>query len=220
MEHQEKAVLFDLDGTLVDTIGDITAAINAALVAFSISPLEEAEGKKVVGNGLRNAFLRAMELRGREPSPSEVDRGYGLLMDHYRRHPTDRSLPYPGVEGLLASLSCPFGVLSNKADELTKRILFSLFPSVSFPFVLGMKENLPRKPDPTTFRMFCAQERLSPSEVLYVGDSEVDWLLSRNAGCPLVLVSWGFRPRNELEKLEGATLCATINELKERIHGM
>lgn len=219
----EKAVLFDLDGTLVDTIGDIVTALNAALAEENVAPFGRVDGMSVIGRGLRNAILEALKLRGRSVTKERLEELYGILMACYRAHPADYSRPYPGVTDLLSRLEAEgivYGVFSNKADELVQVIIRRLFPTLHFPFVLGMKDSLPRKPDPAGLVLFADQAGVSAESVIYVGDSEVDWQLAQQAKCRLLMVTWGFRQKKDLEKLEKVTLCDTMEELEASIHAI
>jgi phosphoglycolate phosphatase len=218
-----QAVLFDLDGTLIDTIEDIIAALNAALSDEGLAPLTVEQGKTVVGRGLRNAILKALQLCGVSVSPPRLDSLYGVLTEYYRAHATDFCKPYEGIAPLLQSLNeknLPIGVFSNKDDVLTKEIIAKVFPSVRFEWVRGMREDFPSKPDKAGLLKFCKKIGISVDSLLYVGDSEVDWQAAENAGCPHVLVTWGFRKKSELLNIEGVHLVDSVKELEEACNGL
>jgi phosphoglycolate phosphatase len=222
-ERNTKAVLFDLDGTLIDTIEDITAALNAALVSEGLDPLSTDEGKSVVGRGLRNAIRGALALRGREAEEERVDVMFGVLTDHYRSHPVDFCRPYDHIHSLLEDLNAsqiPIGVFSNKDDVLTKKIIGLVFPDISFVWVRGMRDDFPAKPDGAGLRKFCGKLGIGIESLLYVGDSEVDWKAAEDAGCPHVLVTWGFRSREELLGIDGVRLVDSVQELEDACHGI
>ncbi|MFA6845939.1 MAG: HAD family hydrolase [Sphaerochaetaceae bacterium] len=222
-QEKVKAVLFDLDGTLVNTIDDIVSAINKALVEEQIEGIDSSIGKSVVGNGLRNALNKTLLLRGDSVSPQRLEQLYQVLLSYYKDHPVIFSKPYEGITEMLEDLrvsNIVLGVFSNKADELVQKILSVLFPSHPFRFILGLREGLPRKPDPMGVSLFCQETGVAPKETLYVGDSEVDYQLAINSHCQVALVTWGFRSESQLRKLDEGIICDTIVQLKRRIHAV
>ena len=222
-ESRIQAILFDLDGTLVDTIEDITAALNAALADEGLAPLTLEQGKKVVGRGLRNAISGALEMQGHSVSEARMDSLFSILTDYYIAHATVFCKPYEGIPRLLATLNerkIPVGVFSNKDDVLTKVIVDKMFPNVRFAWVRGMRSDFPRKPEPAGILYFCRNLELPVASLLYVGDSEVDWQTAENAGCLHVLVTWGFRKRSELLTIEGARLVDSVKELEDACNGL
>lgn len=220
MQSSGKGVLFDLDGTLVNTISDIQAAINAALAASGVAPIDEATTKTVVGRGLANALRGALGPALDTMDTARFDELYRILISFYEAHPCEHSKPYPGVSSLLRNLvarGVQVGVLSNKADVLVRMIIRRLFPSLPFALIQGMEASLPHKPDPKALSLFLNATGLGRDEMLYVGDSEVDWQFAKASGCRVALVSWGFRGRDALGKLDSTVICDTIAELEERI---
>ena len=222
-ESAIQAVLFDLDGTLVDTIEDIRMAINIALEAENLENLTIEMTKQVVGRGLRNALIDACTLRLRDFSPSRINELYELMMRYYRKHHSDRSKSYEGILALLKTLNernLPIGVFSNKEDGLTKEIVTRMFPSIRFVWVRGMREDYPRKPDKSGVLRFIDNVGIEMQHLLFVGDSEVDYQTAVNAGCPHILVTWGFRPKEELLTLRNAHLVDSVDELEDAIYGL
>ncbi len=218
-----KAVLFDLDGTLVDTIEDIRRALGHALHAEGLAPPSSSLTQQVVGRGLSNALKGVLVNYGHQVDEQRFARLYQEMLLYYREHYAVYSHPYEGIAELLQSLGAqglPVGIFSNKEDGLTKCIVGSLFPTYPFAWVRGLRENFPRKPDRSGIEYFCNKVGLQTQEVLYVGDSEVDWQTARNACCPCVLVSWGFRPKEELLALEGTVVVDTVRELEDAIYGI
>ncbi len=218
-----QAVLFDLDGTLVDTIEDIADALNRALGVEGLSPLDVEMTKKVVGRGLRNALIGAVELRGKTFSSDHIDRMYDSMMEYYRKNHCVKSRPYEGIRPLLEDLdrrNIPLAVFSNKEDGLTKEVIRTLFPDIRFAWVRGMRSNFPRKPDTAGIKHFANKVGLPVESLLYVGDSEVDYQTAVNAGCQHILVSWGFRPKEELAQLGATRLVDSVEELQEAINDL
>lgn len=196
-------VIFDLDGTLLDTMEDIRHAINYALVAFDGSRISGDECRRFVGHGLRKALQNAVashvpELR----DDGEFELMYSLLMGYYRNHPSDYATPYEGVDELLSSLrdkGIKIGVLSNKRDELVKAIVKAKFPDIPFAFVQGQVDSLPLKPDKRAFDYALSAMHESADDAVYIGDSEVDFTTAENAGVARIIVSYGFRSEEELK---------------------
>lgn len=218
-----QAILFDLDGTLVDTIEDIRMAMNVALDAEKLEPLTTEMTKQVVGRGLRNALIAACTLRFRDVSQTRLNELYELMMGHYRMHYADKSRSYEGIPSLLKTLNdrnLPIGIFSNKEDGLTKAIVSKMFPSIQFVWVRGMRDDYPRKPDKSGVLRFIGKVGIEMQNLLYVGDSEVDYQTSVNAGCRHVLVTWGFRPKEELLTIPDAHLVDSVNELEDAIYGL
>ncbi|MBQ9202482.1 MAG: HAD family hydrolase [Bacteroidales bacterium] len=200
-----KAVIFDLDGTLADTIHDIAAAANASMAArqHPIHSLEEY--RRMVGHGLRNLCWQALPQEARDED--ELDICHRLTMQYYRAHPVDGTRLYPGMKQVLVRLheeGLHLAVLSNKADELTRVIIEKLEVEPLFTVVSGLRDGFPRKPDPAGAHWVMdrlqeqAGERILPAEVLYVGDSGVDMQTAANCGFVSLGVTWGFRSREEL----------------------
>lgn len=220
---EKRVVIFDLDGTLVDTIADIRLAVEAAVSDLGMGRLTDALVMEHVGRGLANTLRGVLEAGGRHPSDEEVEERTLRLMAHYRRYPVVGSRPYDGVAALLGRLQDAgviLGVLSNKEDGLVKSIVATLFPTVEFLLVRGMREGYERKPHPSTVGEFSDLMGTASHRMIYVGDSEVDWQTAKAASVPVILVSWGFRPREALSALDGAVLVDTVVELEEAINGV
>lgn len=192
-----KLCAFDLDGTLVNTIGDMAAALNGALHALALPELSEAEVQARVGNGMRKLCERALPA-GREDLLEELQKRYN---ERYVRDCCERSRVYAGIPALLASLraqGAACAVVTNKPQPQTDRVITHFFPADSFCAVLGQSDRYPRKPAPDMLRAVMAQCGARPQEVVYVGDSDVDVRLAQNAGVPCVGAAWGFRGRDFL----------------------
>lgn len=195
------AVIFDLDGTLADTLDDIAAAMNAVLATHDLPIHEPAAYRLMIGLGLGNLVREALPeaLRDDETIAACLDE----MTTEYRRHLLDRTRLYDGVAELVAHLrdeELGLAVLSNKADELTQRIVAALFEPDTFDVVLGARPELPRKPDPTTALRVAERLGVSPARIAYLGDSAVDMRTAAAAGMIPVGVTWGLRDRSELEE--------------------
>jgi len=195
-----RAVLFDLDGTLVNTIGDIRQAVNTALKEKNIAPLNDLEIMSCVGHGLKNSLKGALEYRGANFTETELDVMYHVLMDYYSKFPYLNSTPYPHILEMLKRLKqkeLKIGVYSNKEDSLVKIIVSKVFPDLRFEFVHGRGVFVP-KPDKDGVDAFLSLTGEKACDMIYAGDSEVDYLTGKNAGTGIVICSWGFRNREQL----------------------
>lgn len=212
-----KAVFFDLDGTLLDTVEDIRAAINYALRAYDGEEASRDEVFRYVGRGLRRAFQSAVD----EKHPrgivddNEFSLAYSLMMEHYRRHPADHTVPYPGIPSLLERLAdegCRLGVVSNKDDGIVQAIISRFFPN-AFGFVSGQRPDFPLKPDPSLLLHGLRCVGAVPEESVYIGDSEVDWETGKRAGVRTAVVSYGFRSAEELASCGIKADACSVGEL-------
>ncbi|HNS06021.1 MAG TPA: HAD family hydrolase [Candidatus Saccharicenans sp.] len=193
-----KGVIFDLDGTLLDTIEDITSALNTVMLRHGFKQFSIEEAKKMVGDGMRELMVRAKpELTGQ---PELIDALVNEFRQEYARVWREHSRPYPGIPELLTELNekgLKLAVLSNKAHPFTEIMVKELLP-VPFQAVLGSQPGIPLKPDPAPARLVLQELNLRPDEVLYVGDTAVDMKTALAAGLIPVGVLWGFREAREL----------------------
>lgn len=193
-----KAVIFDLDGTLLDTIGDLADAGNHALLLCGYPTHTKEEFKYFVGDGRRNMVLRMLpeEAAADETVVAKVETAFDEM---YHKHMLDTTLPYPGIPELLDALKAEglkLGVVSNKPDEFVLSIVADYFPGI-FDAVCGQSGGI-LKPDPAGLNQVLAALGVKPHQALYVGDSGVDVATAQNAGCPCCAVTWGFRKKKEL----------------------
>ena len=198
-------LLFDLDGTLLDTLGDLLDATNYALRAHGYPERTLPELRRFVGNGAHNQ-IRLSVPEGADPLPVlETYLGY------YPAHCRVKTRPYEGVPEVLRALGekYPMAIVSNKPDGAVKELCGELFPGI---YALGEAPGCPRKPAPDM--VFKAMEAIGVDRCVYIGDSEVDILTAKNADVPCVSVTWGFRDEPDLIKNGATCLCSNPEELK------
>ena len=217
----KKFVIFDLDGTLVDSIYDLGDCVNTALRAYDLPENTLKEYYSFVGNGMENLLRTSMKSKG------DDDELYKKVRDvfdrEYKLHSNDKTVPYEGVGevlGILSEKGISTAVLTNKAEEFVPEILEKAFPSHKFTYAWGQREDIPRKPDPQGLLKLIEESGFDVSECVYIGDSEVDVKTARNAGVDLICVLWGFRSCEELVSSGAGTLVASAEELLEKILSM
>ena len=196
----KKAVIFDLDGTLADTIASITYCGNLALSRFGLPSFGEEDYKYFVGDGAAMLIRRALLAAGDERL-EHFDEVYETYLEIFAKDCMYQVKPYEGICALLEELkrlSVRIAVLSNKPDRDSLRVVEALFGKGYFDFVQGQREDIPRKPDPAGVYRIMEAFVLPAGDFLYVGDSGVDMKTGRAAGIFTVGVLWGFRDRKEL----------------------
>jgi len=204
-------LLFDLDGTLLDTLEDLLDATNHALRAHGYPERTLPELRRFVGNGAHNQ-IRLSVPGGADPLPVlETYLGY------YPSHCRIKTRPYDGIPEVLRKLKekHPVAVVSNKPDGAVKELCADIFPGI---YALGEAPGCPRKPAPEMVHK--AMEALGVDKCIYIGDSEVDILTAKNAGVPCISVTWGFRDEPDLIRAGADTLCRTPEELLPLINSM
>ncbi len=193
-----KAIIFDLDGTLVNSIGDIADAMNTVLAKRHYPTYDYDTYKTFVGSGVKSLVIKA--LPDTAPKQSEIDECLINMMEVYSKNCTNKTMPYDGILELLDTLNTKklkLAVLSNKEDSLTKKVAKALLPDYLNP-VYGLKEEALKKPNPQVLLQLCKNLNVNPEEAIYVGDTDVDILVAKNANMLAVGVSWGFRDPQEL----------------------
>lgn len=196
----KKLVIFDLDGTLLDTIADLAIAANHALqqLGYPTHPVDTI--RTFVGNGINKLLERS--LPEQERNEENFQRMRSHFIPYYDAHNADLSAPYPGIVSLLETLQAKglmLAVASNKYQEATEKLIHHYFPTIRFVEVLGQREGIAVKPDPSIVFDILKKADVLAEEVLYVGDSGVDMQTAINASVDAIGVAWGFRPRTELE---------------------
>ena len=206
---KKTGLLFDLDGTLLNTLEDLRDATNAALRHFGCPERTLEEIRTFVGNGARNQIRLSLPGRADDPDLDAVLEWYKA---YYADHCQIKTAPYPGVPELLETLKgeWPMAIVSNKPDIAVKTLCAEHFPGI---YARGEAPDCPRKPAPDM--VYKAMAAIGVERCIYIGDSEVDIRTAKNAGVPCISVLWGFRDRCVLENEGGRYFCAEARELPE-----
>lgn len=195
----KQLVIFDLDGTLINSIADLAVAVNLALEKCGYPTHPEEAYCFMVGDGVRKLFERA--LPEGERTEENIERIREQFMPYYDLHNADFSRPYEGICELLGELQArgvKMAVASNKYHSATQKLIAHYFPDIRFEIVLGHREGVPTKPHPQIVEDILTQTQVAKENVLYVGDTNVDMQTAKNAKVDVVGVAWGYRPREEL----------------------
>lgn len=203
-----KLIIFDLDGTLLDTLTDITNSVNYTLKHFNQPLRQEEEIKYFLGQGPKYLLTHAFQ------EITDYEKVYAVYNNHYQRHQHDNTKPYDGVKETLDALKKTdilLAVCSNKQDAITKSLITSLFPN-TFDYVIGTSDKLRRKPASDMPNHIIKTLNVSKEDVLYIGDTETDMLTAQNTGIKAIAVTYGFRSEAELEIYKPYKI---INNLKE-----
>ena len=211
-----KTVVFDLDGTILDTLQDLKNAVNHGLNFYNLPEKDLEFVRKAIGNGTTVLIQRC--------TPSSLNDNERLAVfnefkAYYLAHYADYTKPYPGIKELLEKLhnKVRLAVVSNKDNDLTNKIIKKEFGNL-FDIIQGSYLDHPKKPDPYLINKIIKENNINKEECLYVGDTNVDKESATNAGLPYLLVNYGYRTRKELEKMcpEDTTI-STIDELYNKI---
>lgn len=211
-----KAVIWDLDGTLLNTLDDLAASVNAALAMNGMPLRSTQEVRAFVGNGIRKLMIRAVP--GGEANPA-FDKALEDFTRHYGAHSQDRTQPYDGILEMLDRLSAEgvkHAIVSNKIDFAVKALSRAYFGE-RMCAAIGDDPSRARKPAPDSVFAAMREMGVTAQETVYVGDSDVDVLTARNAGVPCVAVLWGFRDEACLRAAGAGRLARTPDELREII---
>jgi len=212
-----EAAIFDLDGTILNTLDDLATSVNHALAQHHMPQVSTDAVRRFTGNGIATLVARCVP---EGTSEQEVQATLETFKAHYAKHSQDTTGPYPGIIDMLHELDendVACAVVSNKADFAVQHLVRTCFPSM-FGAVVGEQPLIRRKPDPDM--VWAAITELGvedPDNVVYLGDSEVDIETARNTGCDCVLVSWGFRDVPWLERHGAKKIVDTPQELLEAI---
>lgn len=193
-----KAIIFDLDGTLINSIEDIADAMNTVLINHNYPTHNYETYETFVGSGVRSLIVKALPEQHR--SESQIDTCFDEMIVVYGKQCTVKTKPYAGIVDLLdvlKSKKLKLSVLSNKADVLTKKITLALLPNYFDP-ILGLKIEAHKKPNPKVVLEICKTLNVLPEETIYVGDTGIDIQTAKNANMLAVGVPWGFRDKQDL----------------------
>ncbi len=212
----KKTLLFDLDGTLLNTLDDLTASVNHALAAVGLPQKQAQEVRRYLGNGIR--VLVASCVPDGEENPV-FEACFAAFRAYYDQHCLDTTRPYPGVPEVLSRLKSEgyaMALVTNKVDSAAQQLWRDHF-SDTLELAIGAREGVKRKPDAEMPLLALRALGGTPEQCVYIGDSEVDFATARNAGLRCVLVTWGFRDREELLALGADAVCDEAEKLPEVI---
>ena len=207
-----KTYIFDLDGTLLNTLGDLAASTNYALRQYGMPEHTIDDVRRSVGNGVGKLIERALPGGLTNPQYEDV---LATFRKHYMLHSLDTTAPYPGIESLLHSLrshGCNVAVVSNKFYNATVELCRHFFAD-TVEVAIGERENIRRKPAPDTVFEAMRQLGVTGEDTVYVGDSDVDVATARNSGIPCISVLWGFRDRDFLIEHGATTFVNTPEDI-------
>ena len=209
-----KLVLFDLDGTLLNTIADLSKAVNHALKLRDLPQHPLGEVTKMVGHGVRNLITQALPAELRDDTAT-VDAVLTDFTDYYFAHIDVYTQPYPGIPELVTTLHSHgvlLAVASNKFQAGTEYLIKEFFPGIPFVTVLGNRPGFPLKPDPEIVGEVLRKAGIKKEEAVMVGDSPTDMRTAANGGIMGIAVGWGYR---DMRGIEGITVAETVEELKK-----
>lgn len=210
----KQLVIFDLDGTLLNTIADLATSTNYALRRCGFPEHRVEEYLYFVGNGITKLFERALPEESRSAENIAYMRTF--FLEYYTEHNTDHTRPYDGIPHLLEVLSArgvKMAVASNKYQAGTEKLIAHFFPQIPFVAVLGQREGIPTKPAPDIVYDILQRAGVEKDDTLYVGDSDVDMCTARAAGVESAGVTWGFRGRDELSRAGACHLAETPDDI-------
>lgn len=208
--------IFDLDGTILDTLEDLTDGVNFALSECGCPVRTIAEIRSFVGNGIRKLIERALPSGTPE---AEIDRVHGTFSPYYKAHCDVKTKPYDGIPEMLQTLrdaGVLTAVLSNKGDFAVQPLVRQYFPDL-FTIAFGERSGIPRKPAPDAVFEILERLKIEKSDAIYIGDSNVDIETARNAGIFCICVDWGFREHAQLIEAGAERIVSTPKELLEAI---
>lgn len=210
-----QAVLFDADGTLLNTLDDLADSMNSTLAHFGFPTHDTEKYKYFVGDGMGNLVIRALPESTRQ-DPGLVSKCSTMMRETYDRNWNNKTKPYPGIPELLDGLvrsGIRMSILSNKPDQFMQKVARELLPAWNFDIVMGERPPIPRKPDPTSAIEIAKHIGIEPGRFLYLGDTATDMRTANGAGMFAVGALWGFRTADELTSNGARKLIARPPEL-------
>ena len=217
MSKPYQAVIFDLDGTLLNTLDDLHAAVNHTMSALNHPLRTKDEVRSFVGDGIKELIKRSLP----EGNTSDMVPAYDIFCRYYSEHNAQKTLPYAGMVPLVQRLrqsGVQTAVVTNKTDFAANALCDKFFPDC-FHTVIGARDNLAKKPSPDGVHQALTQMNVQRAHAVYVGDSDVDFQTAKNAGLDCILVSWGFRDKALLEKLQPLAVADDAKSLQNLLLG-
>ena len=213
-----KAVLFDLDGTLVNSLDDLADSVNFALTEFGFPTHETEKFKYFIGDGMAKLIERVLpeDKKDAELQKSVLD----VFMNHYRSHFADKTAAYEGIADLVNELSAKglkLAIVSNKVQDMAEEVARRVLSGIEFDIVCGKREGYPTKPDPTLTLEIIGELGVSPLECVFIGDSGMDMAVAKNAKLVSIGVLWGFRAEDELRNNGADYIVSRPQEIAEII---
>lgn len=216
MKHKYTLAIFDLDGTLLNTLNDLAASVNAALAACALPPRTTDEVRSFVGNGIRRLIDRSVPKGTEKDLTDDV---FARFKEHYALHCADRTAPYDGIIALLEALRArgiKTTVVSNKADFAVKELCSRYFDGL-LDEAIGEREGIKIKPAPDSVNEVLSRLGVSPENAVYIGDSDVDIQTAKNACMDCISVCWGFRSKDFLHENGAEVIAERPEQLLEMI---
>ena len=207
------AVLFDLDGTTIDTLADLIETVNVVLAKNGYPQRTDDEIRGFLSNGTRRLVADAA---GGNPDEEEINKLVDDYKSYYMTHCCDLSKPYAGIPELLRELrdnGIFLGIVTNKVDEIACKMAKHYFPGL-FRVVVGQKDEIPHKPAPNMMECAMAHLGVDKEQCFYIGDSEVDVATAKNVGCDFIAAAWGFRDRDVLIDAGASRIVDDVAELR------
>ena len=211
-----KTIIFDLDGTILNTLVDLKNAVNHGLNSRNLPQKDLEFVRKAIGNGTQVLIKRCTPCNISENERQSV---FNAFKSYYLEHYADDTIPYSGIKEMLIELKrfCRLVVVSNKDDDLTKKLINQSFPNI-FDIIQGSYLDKPKKPDPYLINKIIKENNINKEDCLYVGDTNVDKESASNVGLPYFLVSYGYRTKEELEKMcPNDTTISSVDELYNQL---
>ena len=217
LQKPYNAVIFDMDGTILDTLEDLKDALNHSLNEFGYPAAFTADETRLFfGSGARAAVARALTAAGGAPE-DVVEEVLAFYKPWYATHCDIKTQPYPGVIDLINTLKdagVKVAVVSNKPDPAVQSLCRDYFPDL-FDYAVGEKEGVKRKPSPDMVRSALAELGVPAEQAVYIGDSEVDIQTTQNAGLDCICVDWGFRTKKDLVRSGAKTIVSSCDEIRD-----
>lgn len=217
-----KGAIFDLDGTLLDTLADLALSVNHILTAYSLPTPQKEDYRFLVGAGISAMLKSAVEFfpetSGKRPDEATMQQMFKELNVYYDDHCTVETKPYAGVPAMLKTLQekgVKLSILSNKPQEFVRVMVAKYFPDITFSYILGQVPNKPLKPSPVQAVDILNNWAFAPAEVCYIGDTGIDMRTGKSAGLYTIGVSWGFRPVAELIESGADKIVDNVEDLLE-----